>query len=154
MIGMKRVRHCSAGGPKTAAFVSLLIPILLGLNACASPDRFGGGQPELASTPPPAPPPPPPPAPPPVDLAGKWKLSVAGGGACAMTFGASTGASDGSIAPAGGCPGNFFTSRKWTYEHDMLIVRNHKGEVLVELAFANGHFEGQAVSGGTVSLSR
>src|SRR5580704_3909632 len=123
MIGMKRVRHCSAGGPKTSAVVFLLVPILLGLNACASPDRFGGGQPELASTPPPAPSPPPPPAPPPVDLAGKWKLSVAGGGACAMTFGDTTGASDGPIAPAGGCPGNFFTSRKWSYEHDMLIVR-------------------------------
>jgi Protease inhibitor Inh len=153
MIGMKRVRHCSAV-TKTAALGLVLIPILLGLNACANKDRFGGGQPELASTPPPAPSPPPPPAPPPVDLAGKWKLSVAGGGACAMTFGGSTGASDGSIAPAGGCPGSFFTSRKWSYEHDMLIVRNHKGEVLVELAFANGHFEGQAVSGGTVSLTR
>jgi hypothetical protein len=153
MIGMKRVRHCSAA-TKAAALSLVLIPILAGLSACANKDRFGGGQPELASTPPPAPSPPPPPAPPPVDLAGKWKLSVAGGGACAMTFGDTTGASDGPIAPAGGCPGNFFTSRKWSYEHDMLIVRNHKGEVLVELAFANGHFEGQAVSGGTVSLSR
>jgi hypothetical protein len=154
MIGMKRVRHYSAA-TRAVALSLVLIPILAGLSACANKDRFGGGQPELASTtPPPAPSPPPPPAPPPVDLAGKWKLSVAGGGACAMTFGDTTGASDGPIAPAGGCPGSFFTSRKWSYEHDMLIVRNHKGEVLVELAFANGHFEGQAVSGGTVSLSR
>jgi hypothetical protein len=148
---MKRVRHCRAEGTKTAAIVFVLIPILLGLNACANKDRFGGGQPELASTPPPAPSPP---APPPIDLAGKWKLAVIGGSACTMSFGGSTGGSDGSIAPAGGCPGNFFTSRKWTYEHDRLIIRNHKGEVLVELAFANGHFEGQASSGGTVSLTR
>jgi hypothetical protein len=153
MIGMKRVRHCSAGGIKTGAFALLLIPILLGLSACTSGDRFGGGQPDQTTAPAP-PPAPAPPTPPPVDLAGKWKLAVAGGGACTMTFGDSTGASDGSIAPAGGCPGNFFTSRKWTYEHDMLIVRNHKGEVLVELSFANGHFEGQAVGGGTVSLTR
>ncbi len=121
-------------------------------NACTSTDRFGGGQPDQTSAPAPAPPPPP--APPPVDLAGKWKLAVAGGGACAVTFGGSTGASDGSIAPAGGCPGNFFTSRKWTYEHDNLVIRNHKGEVLVELSFVNGHFEGQAVGGGTASLTR
>jgi|SRR5580692_1738356 hypothetical protein len=150
---MKRVRHCSAGRMKTGAFAFLLIPILLGLNACTSADRFGGGQPDQTSAPAP-PPAPPPPTPPPVDLAGKWKLAVAGSATCVMTFGGSTGASDGSIAPAGGCPGNFFTSRKWTYEHDMLIVRNHKGEVLVELSFANGHFEGQAVGGGTVSLTR
>src|SRR5271167_4412997 len=151
MIGMKRVRHFSAGS-KTAALSLLLIPILTGLSACANKDRFGGGEPQLASTPPPAPSPPP--APPPVDLAGKWKLSVSGGGACAMTFGGSMGASDGSIAPAGGCPGNFFTSRKWSYEHDQLIIRNHKGEVLVELSFANGHFEGQAPGGLTMTLSR
>ncbi len=150
---MQRVTYCSAGGARTAALIVLLIPLVLGLNACTSSGRFGGAQPEPTSAPAPAPPPPPP-APPPVDLAGKWKLSAAGGGAGAMTFGGSTGGSDGSIAPAGGCPLNFFTSRKWTYEHDMLIIRNHKGEVLVELSFTNGHFEGQAVGGGAVSLTR
>ena len=64
-----------------------------------------------------------------------------------MTLGDTPGAAEGSIAPAGGCPGNFFTSRKWTYEHDMLIIRDHKGELLVELAFANGRFEGKTTNG-------
>ena len=151
---MKRIGHCSAGGTKAAAIILCLVPIALGLSACTSADRFGGGQPDQASAPAPAPTPPSPPTPPPVDLAGKWKLSAAGGGTCPMTFGGSTGASDGSIAPAGGCPLNFFTSRKWSYEHDRLVIRNHKGEVLVELSFANGHFEGQAGGGGAVSLTR
>jgi hypothetical protein len=71
-----------------------------------------------------------------------------------MTFGDTPGAAEGTVAPAGGCPGNFFTSRKWTFEHDMLIIRDHKGEVLVELAFANGRFEGQGASGGSISLAR
>ena len=53
----------------------------------------------------------------PVDLAGKWKLSGAGG-ACLMTLTDEPGSTDGKIAPAGGCPGNFFMSRKWSYEHD------------------------------------
>jgi Protease inhibitor Inh len=150
---MKRIGHCSAGGTKAAAIILCLGPIALGLSACTSGDRFGGGQPDQVSAPAPAPTPSPP-SPPPVDLAGKWKLSAAGGGACVMTFGGSTGSSDGSIAPAGGCPLNFFTSRKWSYEHSMLVIRNHKGEVLVELSFANGHFEGQASGGGTVSLTR
>jgi hypothetical protein len=146
---MKYILH-SAGGIKAAAILLVLIPVLAGLSGCTSTERLGGG-PDQTSTPPPAAPPPP--SPPPVDVAGKWKLSVAGSGACVMTFGGSTGVSDGSIAPAGGCPGSFFTSRKWSYEHDRLVIRNHKGEVLVELSFANGHFEGQG-SNGAVSLTR
>jgi len=148
---MKRILH-SAGGIKAAAIFLVLIPVLAGLSGCTSSERLGGG-PDQTTMPPPAPPPPAQPSPPPVDVAGKWKLSVAGSSACVMTFGGSTGASDGSIAPAGGCPGSFFTSRKWSYEHDRLVIRNHKGEVLVELSFANGHFEGQG-SNGAVSLTR
>ena len=136
-----------------------MVLILVTLAACASTERLGG-QPEQAAAPPPAPPappppppPPPPPQPPPVDLAGKWKLSAAGG-ACFMTFGDMPGAAEGTIAPAGGCPGNFFTSRKWTFEHDKLIVRDHKGQVLVELSFADGRFEGTDTNGAAIILAR
>jgi hypothetical protein len=150
--GMKRFGRSAggAGGLTTAAMILALIPVAAGLNGCTSSERLGGG-PDQTATPPP---PPPQPSPPPVDLAGKWRLAAAGGGACTMTFGGSTGASDGSIAPAGGCPGSFFTSRKWSFEHNNLIIRNHKGEVLVELSYANGHFEGPSVGGGMVSLAR
>jgi len=102
----------------------------------------------------PAPPPPAPPSPPPVNLAGKWKFSAAGGGSCIMTFGDVAGAAEGSIAPAGGCPGNFFTSRKWTYEHDMLIIHDHKGETLAQFSFAADRFEGTSNSGGAITLGR
>jgi hypothetical protein len=147
--------HGSTGAVKAAA--ALLV--LAALTGCASTDRLGGGQPEASSTPappplPPAPPTPPPPQPPPVDLAGKWKLTAAGGGACFMTLGDTAGASEGTVAPAGGCPGNFFTSRKWTFEHGMLIIRDHKGEPLVQLSFANSRFEGQGTGGGAISLAR
>jgi hypothetical protein len=153
MAGSKRIGQCGA-----AARVVAVTLLLATLGACASTDRFGGGQPDqtAAATPPAPPEPPPPPPPPPVDLAGKWKLSVAGGGSCAMTFGNNpAAAAEGTVAPAGGCPGNFFTSRKWTFEHDMLIIRDHKGEVLVELSFADGRFAGQAINGGgAITLSR
>ena len=66
---------------------------------------------------------------------------------------ATAGAAQGTIAPEGGCPGNFFTSRKWTYENDYLIIRNHKGEPLAQLSFTGGHFEGKD-GGGTLSLSK
>lgn len=129
-----------------------LLLVLAALAACASSERLGGSQPEPAvATPPPPPPPPPPPQPPPVDLAGRWKL-VANGGSCFMTLGSTAGAAEGTVAPAGGCPGNFFTGRKWTYEHDMLIIRDHKGTVLVELSFADGHFRGKDLNGATITL--
>ena len=128
------------------AAVSLLM--LGALAACA-----GTPKPEPATAgAAPAPAPPPQPTPPPTELAGRWRLTAAAGGACAMTLGA--GASQGTIAPEGGCPGNFFTSRKWTYENDYLIIRNHKGEPLAHLSFTGGHFEGEDSGGGTLSLSK
>jgi hypothetical protein len=148
---MKRVGFGVRGTGAAPSLVALSL-LLLALNACTSTSRLGGG-PDQAVAPQPTTPPPPTLTPPPVDLAGKWRLSVAGSSACSMTFGGSTGASDGSIAPAGGCPGNFFTSRKWSYENDKLVIRNHKGEVLTQLSFANGHFEGQAAAG-PVTLAR
>jgi Protease inhibitor Inh len=101
-----------------------------------------------------APPPPPPPTPPPLDLTGRWRLTAAAGGGCYMNFGHMPAAAQGTIAPEGGCPGNFFTSRKWTFEHGALIIRDHKSEVLAELAFASGRFEGHQTAGGAVSLAR
>jgi Protease inhibitor Inh len=87
-------------------------------------------------------------------MAGRWKFAAAGGGACVMTFGNNPAAVQGTIAPQGGCPGNFFTSRKWTFEHGVLFMRNHKSEVLAQLSFGGGHFEGHDTSGGAVSLTR
>jgi len=40
------------------------------------------------------------------------------------------------IAPEGGCPGNFYTSRKWTFEQDALVIRDHNGQPLGQLALA------------------
>jgi hypothetical protein len=92
---------------------------------------------------------------PPVDMAGRWQLTSTAGGACAMVFAATPGSGEGTIAPQGGCPGKFFTSRRWGYEQDALVIRDHKGEPLARLAFSPpGRFEGQAGQGETISLSR
>lgn len=125
---------------------------LAALAGCTG-DRLGLTQPEPA--PPTAPQPPPRPPPPPVDMAGRWTLAAASGGACGMNFGSMPGASDGTIAPEGGCPGNFFTSRRWVFEQDTLIIRDHKGQPLARLAFtAPGRFEGLATTGVAMSLAR
>jgi hypothetical protein len=149
MVGMKRLGF--GVGEAKAVLALGLVALNLALADCTSTGGLGGGQPEQAAAPPPSAPPPTL-TPPPIDLAGKWRLSVTGSSVCTVTFSGSTGASDGAIAPAGGCPGNFFTSRKWSYENNKLVIRNHKGDVLAQLAFSNGHFEGPAASG-TVILA-
>lgn len=134
-------------GPGRAASVLLVTAAAVG--ACTTTPQLTAAPSEQAQ-PPPAPTPP---QPPPIDLAGRWRLAAASG-ACVMTLAAIPGAAEGTIAPAGGCPGNFFTSRKWTFEHDMLIIRDHKSEALAELSFAAGRFQGQATGGGSVTLAR
>src|SRR5262245_27455839 len=70
------------------------------------------------------------PARPPVNMAGRWLLASPGIGQCNMTFGSPPGAAEGTIAPEGGCPGQFYTSRKWAFDSSGLVIRNHNGEPL------------------------
>jgi hypothetical protein len=48
-----------------------------------------------------------------INMAGRWTLASPGGGMCAMTFTSKAGGAEGNIAPEGGCPGQFYTSRHW-----------------------------------------
>jgi hypothetical protein len=93
---------------------------------------------------------------PPVSLAGRWSLSSPGTGSCAMTFGASQqDATEGTIAPGGGCPFNFFTSRTWSYTEAGLTIRDHNAQALAQLTPAGSNrLEGKTSSGQEVALSR
>jgi Protease inhibitor Inh len=141
MPGLAKKKRWS--GPAAKAAAVLLIVAALG--GCASSNR-AEPPPEAAAAPPPPPPP--------IDLTGRWRLTATSSGACFMNFGHAPAAAQGTIAPEGGCPGNFFTSRKWTFEHGALIIRDHKNEALAELSFAGGRFEGHQTGGGALSLSR
>ena len=94
--------------------------------------------------------------PPPVNLAGRWTLSATGSTSCAMTFGANTpDATEGTIAPGGGCPFSFFTSRKWSYTEAGLTLRDHNAQSLAQLSPAGpNRFEGKTGAGQDVALSR
>jgi hypothetical protein len=84
---------------------------------------------------------------------GRWVFTSANGGTCGMNFGA--GASEGTIAPEGGCPERFFTSRKWTLEQSALVIRDHNGRPLAQLAVvAPDRFEGKSATGPAVTLAR
>src|ERR1700743_2021798 len=94
-------------------------------------------------------------APPPTSLSGKWTLSSTGAGSCPMTSGAQPQASEGTIAPAGGCPYNFFTSRKWNYTTAGLIIRDHNAQQLALLTpTGDGRFVGKTSAGQDVTLGR
>ena len=72
-----------------------------------------------------------------------------------MNFGSTPGAAEGTVAPEGGCPGNFFTSRKWVFEENGLVIRDHTGQPLARLALGpTGRFDGQATTGQPVTLAR
>jgi hypothetical protein len=91
---------------------------------------------------------------PPEPMAGRWVLA-SGPSQCGMNFGGTPEAPEGTIAPEGGCPGNFYTSRKWTFDQTGLVIRDHNGQPLAQLALAGpGRFEGKATAGATVTLAR
>ena len=96
------------------------------------------------------------PSAPPVNMAGRWLLASPGRGQCNMTFRAAAPTdSEGTIAPEGGCPGKFFTSRKWAFDSEGLVIRDHNSQPLAQLSLAGGgRFDGKAASGDQVSLTR
>jgi hypothetical protein len=96
------------------------------------------------------------PAPPPIGMAGRWVLAQPGRGQCNMTFRtAAPTDSEGTIAPEGGCPGKFFTSRKWMFDTNGLSIRDHNNQPLAQLSVAGGaSFDGKAATGDPVTLSR
>jgi hypothetical protein len=125
------------------------------LAACSGGDRFSWDSSSSSSPPISAAPAGGAPAAPPVSLAGRWTLSATGASSCAMTFGANANATEGTIAPAGGCPFNFYTSRKWTYTEAGLTIRDHTAQTLAQLAPAGpNRFEGKTGSGQDIALSR
>ena len=73
-----------------------------------------------------------------------------------MTLGATQAdVTEGTIAPAGGCPYNFFTSRKWSYTDAGITLRDHNAQALGQLSPAGpNRFEGKAGSGQDIALSR
>jgi hypothetical protein len=92
---------------------------------------------------------------PPEPMAGRWQLAAAGASQCVMNFGATPGEGEGTIAPEGGCPGNFYTSRKWTFEQGSLVIRDHTGTPLGQLALAApGRFDGKTTNGQQLTLNR
>lgn len=86
-------------------------------------------------------------------MAGRWRLGSGNGESCGVTFTAT--GSEGRIAPEGGCPANFFTSRYWKFEQGALVVQDHNRKPLIALKQnAAGRFEGDLPSREQIWLER
>jgi hypothetical protein len=140
------------------AFRVVYLPVIVCaslLAACSGSDRMtlGSGSDSPSAANPPAGPVA---KPPPANMAGRWTLAATGSTSCGMTFGANNpDATEGTIAPGGGCPFNFFTSRKWNYTEAGLTLRDHTAQTLVQLVPAGpNRFEGKTNGGQEIALSR
>jgi hypothetical protein len=126
------------GGTFTALAISLL------LAGCAGEQAVSGSPVSATRT-----------GAPPEPMAGRWQLAAPGTSQCNMNFVAAPGEGEGAIQPEGGCPGNFYTSRKWTFEQGALIIRDHNSQPLGQLAHASpGRFDGKATNGQSLTLGR
>jgi Protease inhibitor Inh len=85
-------------------------------------------------------------------MPGRWMLSAPNSPMCGLNF---TGSGrSGKVSPEGGCPGNFYLSRKWTLESDTLVINDENDNTLARLPNAGGRFEGPSAAGLTVTLAR
>ena len=96
------------------------------------------------------------PAPAPIDasMAGRWILSAPNAPSCGLEFGGAPGARAGAVAADGGCPGNFYLSRRWAIEGGALMITGDENQPLAQLNLAGTHFEGQSIAGTPLTLSR
>lgn len=89
------------------------------------------------------------------NMTGRWVLVSPGRGQCNVNFSGGPGAPNGGVAPEGGCPGNFYTSRNWNFEQAGLILRDHTGAPLGQLSAAgNARFDGRSTAGEPITLYR
>ncbi len=89
-----------------------------------------------------------------LDMNGRWLLSAKNGPPCGLAFRSAADGQSGSITPEGGCPEGLFKSRIWSFETGELVIQNQDNELLAQLRFVDGRFEGKSTTGTPVVLAR
>jgi len=125
----------------TAVSVTTGILVVFTLTSCA------GDQISVGSSAPAA-------APIDASMTGRWILATPNSPSCGLEFGGAKGARNGAVAPDGGCPGNFYLSRRWAMEGSVLTIANDENQPLAQLRPGDTRFEGQSTNGVPVSLER
>lgn len=120
--------------------VALGIGIALPLAACAGEQLLlGAGLPDGTHN---------------VDMNGRWVLAAPNAPSCGMHFSGAPGAQAGAVEPEGGCPGDFFTSRRWQIAAGTLSISDHEDKPLGQMKQSGGRFAGKAADGTPVALAR
>ncbi len=86
-------------------------------------------------------------------MSGRWILAAPNAPTCGMNFSGPPAAHEGRVAPEGGCPGNFFMSRRWSLASGVLTIIDSENQPLARLSHANGRFEGTSATGLPVTLT-
>ncbi|MDO8876671.1 MAG: AprI/Inh family metalloprotease inhibitor [Pseudolabrys sp.] len=87
-------------------------------------------------------------------MVGRWMLAAPNAPACGLNFTAKPGATEGAVAPEGGCPERFFTARRWTLQQNALTISDDEKNMLGQFTFAGDGFEGKSNIGKPLSLTR
>ena len=87
-------------------------------------------------------------------MTGRWILSAPNAPSCGMEFRGPAGARNGAISPDGGCPANFYMSRRWAMEGSVLTIADEENQPLAELRPGSARFEGQSTGGMPITLGR
>jgi hypothetical protein len=129
-------------GVMTRSFFPFALGLALFTAGCTG-NPLGGAEPTPAAAP----------TAPTVNMSGRWRLVSIKGAACAMTF--TSEGTEGSIAPEGGCPANFYTSRRWVFDQGSLIIQDHNRKTLVAMKQnPSGSFDGELSNRELVRLER
>jgi hypothetical protein len=95
-----------------------------------------------------------PPPSPQADMTGRWMLSAPNAPACGMDFSAGRRQGEGAVVPDGGCPGQFYMSRRWVLTQDTHMLTISDDAPLAQLVLSGGQFTGQSTTGVPVTLAR
>ena len=87
-------------------------------------------------------------------MGGRWILSAPRAPTCGMEFGSALGAREGTVKPEGGCPENFYMSRRWAFDQGKLMIKDEDNAPLAQLDFSGDRFAGQSTAGTPLTLVR
>ena len=87
-------------------------------------------------------------------IPGRWILSTANAPTCGLEFSGAAGGRTGSVSPDGGCPGKFYTSRRWSMDEGAIAITDAENRPLAHFRLVGDRYEGQSTNGTLMTLSR
>lgn len=86
-------------------------------------------------------------------ITGRWVLSAPNAPPCGVEFREGSDRRSGNLVPDGGCPGNFYKSRRWSFADGTLAIGTETDEILARLDYKGSVYEGKAADGTPLTLT-